>query len=545
MGLAMAAVFSVTSAGFFKSAGAPPDQNIDVFGALTVFPGYIFDRLGTKNWVWRENADGDVPEYRITVRVKEEVSLGPGSFQLTVNGLLYTRIVGSTTTLIGVLSTPDIILPTGGSTQAIGAAMIDYINVNGLTFAGSEAADNFEPIDVFRPINTTATYVLKGGNDRLVTDNDGRDVVYAGAGDDVVETDGGNDRVDGGAGNDRVEMGAGDDVFIGGDGNDGEDVLFRNNNLGAGNDVFEGGRGNDVAWGDEGNDNLWGMSAALDTALLAAGDGDDILFGYNGNDRLYGGAGSDFLRGDAGNDLLVGGRQSDELRGGSGNDFLYGDLITTSDLREAGDDLLDGGSGNDVMRGGAGNDTYQVDSALDIVVELAGQGEDRVNASVSYTLLATASVEVLTASAFSDTPIELVGSAQANTINGHAGDNVIDGKGGNDTLRGSLGLDVFVFSTALSSTANVDRITDFNVTNDQIRLENAIFSSLTALGALSAAAFVTSATGLALDGADRIIYNTTTGRMTYDADGSGSLLPVTFAQLSTGLSLSAADFEIV
>ena len=46
---------------------------------------------------------------------------------------------------------------------------------------------------------------------------------------------------------------------------------------------------------------------------------------------------------------------------------------------------------------------------------------------------------------------------------------------GNDVLIGGKGKDVFVFSTALNKATNLDRITDFNVKDDSIYLENDIF----------------------------------------------------------------------
>ena len=42
---------------------------------------------------------------------------------------------------------------------------------------------------------------------------------------------------------------------------------------------------------------------------------------------------------------------------------------------------------------------------------------------------------------------------------------------GNDVLIGGKGKDVFVFATALNKATNLDKITDFNVKDDSIQLE--------------------------------------------------------------------------
>lgn len=115
------------------------------------------------------------------------------------------------------------------------------------------------------------------------------------------------------------------------------------------------------------------------------------------------------------------------------------------------------------------------------------------------------------------------------------------GNVGNDTLAGGAGADMFVFDTALNRFSNVDQISDFVVADDTIELDQSVFAAL-ALGALSADAF---AAGMsAQDADDRIIYDSATGQIFYDADGNGSGAQVLFAQVGAGVALTSADFLV-
>ena len=134
----------------------------------------------------------------------------------------------------------------------------------------------------------------------------------------------------------------------------------------------------------------------------------------------------------------------------------------------------------------------------------------------------------------------LYGEGGADTINGGAGSDHIYGRAGADTLTGSSGYDKFVFDAALGS--GVDRITDFSHAYDTIRLENAVFTGL-GTGYLGSSQFYIGAA--AHDATDRIIYNSATGAVFFDPDGTGSAAPVQFAQLSTGLGLTASDFQVI
>ena len=72
-----------------------------------------------------------------------------------------------------------------------------------------------------------------------------------------------------------------------------------------------------------------------------------------------------------------------------------------------------------------------------------------------------------------------------------------------------------------------------------------MFATVGADGNLSADAFWSSTAGTAHDTSDRIIYDTDSGALFYDFNGTGKGGAVQFAQLQAGLSLTAADFFIV
>ncbi|MBT9100001.1 hypothetical protein KFZ76_20070 [Methylovulum psychrotolerans] len=129
-----------------------------------------------------------------------------------------------------------------------------------------------------------------------------------------------------------------------------------------------------------------------------------------------------------------------------------------------------------------------------------------------------------------------------NTLSGGNGNDLLAGSLGNDTLTGGLGQDTFAFNSALGA-GNIDTITDFNVANDTIRLSKGIFTTLTS-GVLAAEAFKILGNGGVEDGSDHLLYNTATGALSYDADGSGTGAAVQIAILGTGLAMTNADFMV-
>ena len=83
----------------------------------------------------------------------------------------------------------------------------------------------------------------------------------------------------------------------------------------------------------------------------------------------------------------------------------------------------------------------------------------------------------------------------------------------------------------------------YNVVNDTIQLENAIFTALTATGTLAASRFRIGAN--ALDANDNVIYNSATGALIYDADGNGAGAAVQVATIGVGLAMTNADIVVI
>ena len=138
-----------------------------------------------------------------------------------------------------------------------------------------------------------------------------------------------------------------------------------------------------------------------------------------------------FYDGTSGDDSLTGWNGWDHLRGFAGHDTLLGTW---------GSDWLDGGTGDDVMEGGADNDTYVVDSALDVVTDLADGGTDTVRSSLTWTLGDHIEHLTLTGSA----ALSGFGNALDNALTGNAAANRLEGMAGADTLDGGAGIDTMV-----------------------------------------------------------------------------------------------------
>jgi Ca2+-binding RTX toxin-like protein len=135
----------------------------------------------------------------------------------------------------------------------------------------------------------------------------------------------------------------------------------------------------------------------------------------------------------------------------------------------------------------------------------------------------------------------LIGGWANDTLIGTSGDDKIFGKAGSDLLTGGEGKDIFAFDTRLDG-SRVDTITDFDVNDDTVQLDNAIFASLFQ-GGLGEANF--RAGSRALDRNDYILYDRSSGIISYDPDGSGWQDAVAFAKVTPGLALAHDHFLVV
>lgn len=218
---------------------------------------------------------------------------------------------------------------------------------------------------------------------------------------------------------------------------------------------------NDILRGTTNSDTLQGL------------EGRDILYGLAGNDTLDGGLGADQLFGGQGFDTYIVDNKGDtvtelENQGydtvmasisftlgahlenltltgklaidGTGNglgNVLIGNDAANRLVGLDGNDALDGGKGADRLVGGLGDDTYVVDNQGDTVKELAVQGSDTVQASVSFVL--GSHIENLTLAG--DAAIDGAGNDLANTLTGNTAVNSLNGGDGNDLLNGMQGAD--------------------------------------------------------------------------------------------------------
>jgi Ca2+-binding RTX toxin-like protein len=143
----------------------------------------------------------------------------------------------------------------------------------------------------------------------------------------------------------------------------------------------------------------------------------------------------------------------------------------------------------------------------------------------------------------------LKGMAGGDNLDGGKGDDVLHGGNGKDMLHGGGGADAFVFGVTDTSIAatNADLINDFKSTIDHIDFDNALFTQIgsTNFGASDARFYAAAGAKAGHDTNDRIIYDTASGKLYYDADGSNAGAVVLVATLQGHPTVAATDIHVI
>lgn len=372
-----------------------------------------------------------------------------------------------------------------------------------LTITGSNIFTDNNNLDHYLGGSQNDTIYGYLGQD-ILNGQQGNDTLYGGADQDTLIGGEGDDYLDGGTHIDQLIGGIGDDTYVVNTvfdkitelGSEGIDTVFSSDSYQLSAHVENLTL---TATGLTGNGNTLNntMTAHTSGSTLNGGGGNDILNGKIGNDTLNGGTGSDRMAGGKGDDIYFVNGVGDQvielanegidtvytlvnyalnpnienvilmaaditafgnvyansitaslygntLDGGGGDDTLIG--------RQGNDQLL-GGSGKDLMIGAHGDDRYIVNTRGDRVVELANEGDDTIESSISWTMEDHVENLILTGSANNAAK----GNTGANVITGNSGQNRLDGAGGVDHLVGGADSDTYVLARSYQQTAVVEQ----------------------------------------------------------------------------------------
>jgi hypothetical protein len=446
--------------------------------------------------------------------------------------------------------------------------------------------------------------LIGGDGDDYLDGGTGNDVMKGGAGDDFMEAGEGGDFFVGGSGIDTVSFAKQafgisvelltmtttfdglQDGFSGIeniDGTEASDTIegdgaanhFRgfgaNDYLkgGDGNDILDGGEGDDQVHSDNGADQMIGGNG-FDSLVyekagsgavinLATGTGGGSAAGdtFSGFERVFGSKFADTITGTGAAEAFFGEAGGDDLVGGGGNDTLFGG---------AGEDDLSGGEGNDRLSpegdvaeadhlfGGNGKDWADYDNAgAAVTVNLVNGTGGQQALGDTYD-----SIENVQGSDFGDT---LVAGVNGRAYGGW-GDDIIFDAGGSEVLRGERGADQLTDSLlgsedglrdyfVLEANLGMDTIGGFTqsagAAGDRFWLQESQFDIVhNSIGSLGAGQILNAANSDATTAAHRLIFNTNSKILYYDADGNGgNAASVAIAKIDGLASISASDFTVV
>ncbi len=376
----------------------------------------------------------------------------------------------------------------------------------------------------------TVRRVMTGDNsaDKITALNDLSHHLIGGGGNDKLYGGAQNDLLEGGTGNDLLDGKGGGDEMVGGAGNDSYIVDS------AGDETTEASGGGT----DKVTTGLYTYELAANVENLTMTGVATYGFGNNLNNTITGNANANVLFGGGGKDKLDGKGGADAMEGGDGDDTYYVDNV--------GDEVIEtnssaNGGGKDTVNFSLNNEGYGLGANVENGNAIGSGTQDLYGNELANTLTSKGNSNAFTHS--------LYGGGGKDTLKGGNGSDRLDGGTGADILTGGGGNDTFVFSV-LETSANKDTIKDFNFANDLIVFMSSAFGGLAgaagqSLGnsvALQDMFFVGTSAG---DAEDRIIYDTVSGNLWYDEDGSGAAAQILVAVLTGSPdNVDASDFYI-
>jgi Ca2+-binding RTX toxin-like protein len=289
---------------------------------------------------------------------------------------------------------------------------------------------------------------------------------------------------------------------------------------------------------------LQGAPALTATDIVVTGRGP--IEGTAGNDSLTGTTGPDSISGLDGNDTIDGLGGADTIRGGDGDDTLTDKVNGGPDMPAQ---LLDGGLGNDTYDLRA----FPFDARPAAVIVDAG-GVDTVVTNHSFVLpdgienLTLGEGTFGTGNALDNVIVTLGNEDGLHRVDGMGGNDTIIGGVARDEMTGGAGNDVFVFTQVPEPpSVRSDEVEDFASGVDRLQFDNNAFTQLGTAGNFTGGdARFASGAGLTSgqDASDRLVYNTSTGDLFYDADGNGAGGSILVAHLTGAPALAATDITV-
>jgi serralysin len=285
--------------------------------------------------------------------------------------------------------------------------------------------------------------------------------------------------------------------------------------------------------------------------IVSAGAGKDtVLNRYEGNNVIKLGKGDDTYVSDG----FTAFNESDLVEGNDGKDtFIFSTFQST----------FKGGKGNDLfisvgwqnfLSGGAGTDTVSyAHRHEDFTLGHSGVTVDLLNGTVATGTTRVEHLSSIENATGSENGDVIFGTAGNNVLKGLGGNDGIAGDGGDDTLQGGngndelvggAGADKFVFTKATFDSG--DQIDDFNpAEGDSVQFKHGNAFGTLQVGDLQASGnFVSGANPVPTNSKPTILYDTDTGIVSFDVDGTGAKAKVEFIQFVGIPDLHGTDFHV-